>query len=94
MKVDFDNLRISTIEDFNRLVRVIKNNPENGYVQIRYLTHILEDLRSGLVGIACCEDENGDFKEVISRAPIERIDFNDDEDESASKEILIGSNNF
>lgn len=61
MEVDFNNLRLSIIHNYNELVKKAANvdqMPEEGYDQIR--DH-LQRLRNDVVILACCYDDNAGF---------------------------------
>jgi hypothetical protein len=57
MEVNFNDLRRSTIHNYNRLVEKASNVdiiPEEAYDEIR---SILQDLRENVVFLACCYDK-------------------------------------
>jgi hypothetical protein len=60
MEVNFNNLRIAIISDYNALVKKVRNTdhfPEEAYDLI---LPTLQDLRKGIVTLACCyDDESG-----------------------------------
>ena len=69
MKIDFNNVRITAINNFNSIVRGLNCNlKESGYVNIHKneIERQIDGLRSALVGIGVTyEPDNEDFKCVL-----------------------------
>lgn len=69
MKVDFNNLRRKTAENYNRLIRLMNQENYNSVAISEKLDSrqkgVLEDLRGCIVGLVCVYEEgNEDFKEI------------------------------
>ncbi len=69
MKVNYNNLRRKTANDFNRIIKSMKSINYNGATISEILddsqTSIIEDLRDCIVGLVCVYEEgNEDFKEI------------------------------
>lgn len=72
MKVDFNNLRVQALRDFNSLVEVLNEHIKNDEVRINvcWLEKHIENLRMEIVTLACCyEDDNPEYRSVIDDVP-------------------------
>lgn len=87
MKVDFNNLRVQAMVDFNKLVSACNAHLEKDDDEVRIpvcvLAKKIEDLRQEIVVLACCYEENNpEYKSVIDE--VELLVFNPDETETES----------
>lgn len=69
MKVDFNNLREKTAENYNQLIKLMKEENYKDRIVSDFLDNrqirVLEDLRNCIVGLVCVYEEgNDDFKEI------------------------------
>lgn len=77
MKVDFNNVRRSAVEQYNRLITVLQSNKANGgsiEVAVEDIEGILNDLRMSIATIALSSKENDpELVNVLGEGVLEEI---------------------
>jgi hypothetical protein len=78
MEVNFDNLRKKIIANYNSLVTKLNSNKTvSGYIMLDpdYIRRDLDNLRSGLITLACIYQEGEDgFKQLDENIHFEEFD--------------------
>ena len=83
MEIDFNDLRIQTAKNYNRLVNKLNRNIFENYpavveVDVDEIEDILQDLRTSIVTLCCCYLENNEsVKSVVDKINHFEI-FNDE----------------